>query len=626
MGKILRINLSKLSLKQEPLAERVARKFLGGRGLAAWFLYNELESGIDPMGPDNKLIFATGPYEGSKIPGSSRYAVFAKSPQTGIWGEAHSAGKFPGIFKASGFDVLIFEGQAKEPVYLWVCEGKAELKDVKDLWGLNTGETEETIKKDLGEPKASVASIGPAGENLVLYACVMNDYHCAAGRTGMGTVMGSKKLKAVAVHGTMSTPIADVDRLKTVRTKIIKDIRQNIKDKGWINRLNKHGTLGGLSTLNEQGILPTKNFQSGVFTGAEKITGKTMTDTILLKNWYCPSCPIGCKRVVEVKTGKYAPVDPKYGGVEYETGGAFGSTCMISDLEAIAKMNQLCNMYGLDTISCGVSVAFAMECYEHGIITLEQTDGLKLDWGKADSAIELIDRIAYRRGIGDILALGVQKAAKKLGRDAKPYAVHVKGLELPMHEPRGKKGLGMSYATSPRGGCHMQTTHDPNLEGKRFMKELGFHQPLSRYSTSRKKVEDVVIGEHYLGTLADSLIICKFTNSGIKSRDLIEGLNAITGWSLNLKQFMTMGERIFNLQRVFNVREGITRKDDRLPKRIGQPLPEGTTKGKRLAPYTLRRMLNDYYDIRGWDRKTGIPKAETLKRLALGFTVKELKK
>jgi len=609
---------------EETVSEEDLRKYIGGRGLAAKILFEELKPRIDPFSPENKLIFAVGVLEGSTMPGASRYGVFAKSPLTGIWGEAHAAGSFGIELRNAGYIAIVIEGASPTPVYISVQDSQVRINDASELWGKPTGETEDMIKAEIGEPKAVVASIGIAGENLVNYASVISERHRAAGRCGLGAVMGSKKLKAVAVRGTGKLQVADIEKLNRIRQTYLK----NWKTRGrsdWIKDLPKNGTDGGLESLNEEGLLPTKNFREGTFEYAEDITGETMTKTILVGRQTCPGCPIGCMRKVAVKDGPYAPVIPEYGGPEYETVGSFGSTCYVKDLKAIAKANMLCNMHGVDTISAGVSIGFAMECFERGIITTKDTGGFDLTWGNANAMVKLVEDIAYKRGFGATLALGTRQMAEKFGQGSEKFAAHVKGLEIPMHEPRGKKGVGLSYATSNRGACHLQTDHDPSFEKENFDPAIGITEKINRYSTDRTKAEYVIKSENH-HALIDSLIMCKMSGEGYTTAQLIQVVKAVTGWNVNADELMKTGERIFNLCRVFNVREGITSADDRLPERIAEPATTGPTRGQALDAKTLGLMLDNYYEIRGWNKTTGIPTRSRLEELGLEYVADELER
>lgn len=621
VGKILRVNLGDEKVTREELREDVARKFLGGRGLGAKILFEELKSSVDPLSADNKLIFSTGPLTGAPFAGNSRYCVMAKSPLTGIWGEAHAAGYFGPELKYAGYDAVVFEGKADRPVYLWIRDEEVEIRKAEHLWGKITGEVQRAIREETKDHKTKVACIGPGGENLVRYASIVSDLHCAAGRSGMGAVMGSKKLKAVAVRGTRKVPVADEEKFEDLAKKAAKEVLENLFYKTAYN----YGTSGGLEPLNASGRLPTKAFQKSTFEGAQKISGETMAKTILVGRATCPACPTCHYRVVAVKENAPYEVDPDYGGPEYETCAAFGSLLMNDNLVAIAKANELCNKYTLDTISTGISIAFAIECYEKGVISKKDTGGLDLSWGNYDAVIQLIHNIARREGIGDILADGVKKASAKIGGGSEKWALHVKGQELPMHEPRGKKGLGLSFATSPRGACHLQAMHDDDFADGQITPEIGIDESFKdvlgfSYVTyaGKEKAHLVKITEDLI-SLYDSLIVCFFTvhPCGISINTLVDLTRSVTGWDVEPKELMKVGERASNLCRVFNVREGITRKDDALPERLMEPLPEGPFKGETIP---LDQMLNNYYEYRGWD-EMGIPTKTTLRELGLEFAI-----
>ena len=611
-------------IEAEKLGEETIKRFLGGKCLGAKILYEELEPGIDPLGPENKLIFATGPLTGAPFPGNSRHVVMAKSPITGGWGESHAAGFFGPELKYAGYDAVIVEGSAEEPVYVWVREGEAELRDAKRLWGKITGEVQKEIRKEVGDEKTRVAVIGPGGENLVKYASVISDLYCAAGRCGMGAVMGSKRLKAVAVRGTEKVSIDDEETFKG----LLKTARDQAMA-GWGEGFFNYGTASGLDSLSATGRLPTKAFLKCTFDGSNKITGETLSKTILKRRGTCPACPVAHYRIVETK-GRYV-TDPDYGGPEYETLASLGSLCMNDDLEVIAKANELCNKYSIDTIAAGVSIAFAMECYEKGVLTKKDAGGIDLSWGNGDAIIGMIHKISKREGIGDVLADGVKSAAEKIGGGSEAWALHVKGAELPMHEPRGKKGMGLTYATSDRGASHLQVYHDDSFENEaNVAPEIGIDSslvPQSRTETSPRKVKLVKICEDLMG-LYNSLVICRFTfyPAGASIKTFMGIFRSVTGWDASPMELLEVGERSFNLTRAFNAREGFTREDDKLPKRVMEPLPEGVLKGEAYPADVIENMLDLYYDYRGWDRKRGWPKREKLEELGLEWVADDLSK
>ena len=623
-GKILRVNLSKKAVCRDEFSESDAKKYLGGRGLAAKILFDELRPRIDPLGPENKLVYAAGPFAATGFPLNSRWVVAAKSPLTGIWGESTCGGTFAVQLRKAGYDALVVEGVSEEPVYINIFNDQTELRDARHLWGKMTLDTEFDIAHDLGirerrEDNPAVVNIGPAGENLVKFAAIMHTAHRAAGRTGLGAVMGSKKLKAIAVRGTKKVSIAEPKKLiELVRAASVETVTsENMKF------FTKHGQIGFVAPLQAMGMLPTKNFQHGTFDQYEAISGETMTQTILKGRGTCSQCAVSCKREVEISEGRYAPVDARYGGPEYENDAALGSLMLVSDLRAISKENQLCNAYGLDTISTGVIIAWIMECYDRGILSETDIDGIEATWGNVDASLRLIEKIAKRDGVGNILAEGIRRAAAKIGKGSERYAVEVKGMEIPMHEPRAKKGMGLSYATSNRGGCHMQSFHDTDLEVANAAPEIGISEPIDRHDTSRRKVELIKRSQDWVA-VTNALLLCtspgwigyNYTKPSINA----EVLNAITGWNLRVEDLLIAGERMNNLCRCFNAREGLTRKDDYLPPRFTEdPLPDGPSKGQRLSKEQLEEMLDDYYDIRGWDKKTGNPTKRKLDELGLEF-------
>ena len=616
--------MSKGAISKDRLSETDAKKYLGGRGLAAKILFNELRPGIDPLGPENKLVYAVGPFAATGFPLNSRWLVAAKSPLTGIWGESTCGGTFAVQLRRAGYDALVVEGVSGNPVYVSIFNEEVEIRNAARLWGKMSLETELEIAHDLGikerkEDNPAVANIGPAGERLVRFAAIMHTAHRAAGRTGLGAVMGSKKLKAIAVRGTKKVPIAKPQKLmKTIR----KSSSETVTNPNILS-FTKHGQVGFVGALQALGMLPTKNFQQGTFDHYDAISGEAMTQTILKNRNTCSQCAVNCKREVEVLEGPYAPVDPKYGGPEYENDAALGSLLLISDLRAISKENQLCNAYGLDTISTGAIIAWVMECYDRGIITRADIDGIEVTWGNVEAALKLIEKIATREGVGNILAEGVKRAAKTFGRGSERYAIEVKGMEAPMHEPRAKKGMGLSYATSSRGGCHMQSFHDTELEAPDASPEIGISDTVDRHDTTRNKVDMIKRSQDWVA-VTNSLLLC--TSPGWTGFNYtrpsfnVETLNAITGWDMKVEDLLLTGERMNNLCRCFNAREGLTRKDDYLPPRFTEDtLPDGPSKGQRLTKEQLRDMLKNYYYLRGWDKRTGNPTEKKLRELGLEF-------
>jgi aldehyde:ferredoxin oxidoreductase len=526
--------------------------------------------------------------------------------------------------RKAGYDALVIEGVSEAPVYVTILDDEVEIREAADLWGKMTLDTEIAIAADLGirarsEDNPAVACIGPAGENLVKIAAIIHTAHRAAGRTGLGAVMGSKRLKAIAIRGSKRISVAQPERLKDMIQKVVSECLTNET----IKNFTRHGQPGNVRSLQEMGMLPTKNFQRGTFEGSESITGERMTETILKARNTCSQCPVACKREVEVSKGPYAPVDPRYGGPEYENVAALGSLLLIADLQAISKENEMCNAYGLDAISTGTIIAWVMECYDRGILTKADLDGIEARWSDVDAALKLIKKIAAREGVGDILAEGVKKAAEHFGRGCERYAVHVKGLEIPMHEPRAKKGLGLSYAVSSRGGCHLQAYHDPMFESPNLVPEIGIVNALDRHDTSKEKVNMIIRSQDWIA-ITNSLLWC--TSPGwagyvyTRPTFVTEVLNAITGWDMSVEDLMLTGERMNNLCRCFNAREGMSRMDDYLPPRFTEDtLPDGPSRGHCVSKEQLDDMLDNYYSLRGWDEKTGNPTKEKLNQLGLTF-------
>ena len=600
MGKILKVNLSTGKISEEPLNMNFAKMFLGGSGLACRILYDMINKDTDPLGPENPLIFMTGPLTGTIAPSCGRYVVCAKSPLTGIWGESNSGGKFGPMLKFSGFDGIIIVGRSEKPVYLSIINGSAELRSAEHLVGKNTFETQRILAEELGEKRISVACIGPAGENLVKYAAIMNDGGRAAGRTGMGAVMGSKNLKAVAVFGSQKVPLADEDKF----IEVAKEAHTIVKEAFNSEMFKQLGTGGYVDLAQEMGDMPNKYFTLGVFENASKISGSTMAETILVRNRACYGCPIGCGRVVKIDEGKYKL--PETDGPEYETLCAFGSLILNDNLEGLAYANYLCNIYGIDTISCGSTIAFATYLYEQGKISEGETSGIKLKWGDIDTVIQLIEMIAFRRGFGDILAEGVRRIGEKY--DARDYAAEVKGLEIPFHDPRAFFGMAICYATSPRGACH--------LNGDVYLVDLGQEVPeLGIVSGDRfeeeKKVEVAIKSQNWR-TVYNSIIMCQFCNP--PAEIIAKLLTYSIGQEYTVEDLDLLGERIFNLKRILNNKLGVSRKDDYLPKIVLTPLKEGGTEGR--VP-NIGKMLQKYYEIRKWDYKSGKPTKEKLKQLEL---------
>ena len=603
-GKLLDVNMTTGRMGKYSIPENWQRLYLGGKGLAARILLKEYRKS-HPLAPSNILIYMTGPLVGQSLGGSGRHVVVTHSPLTNFFGEAYCGGFFGTELRRTGYDGLMFRGAASEPMYLTILEGSAELRSARELWGKTSGETEDWLRAKHGRD-VKVSCIGPAGENQVRFAAIMNDRNRANARCGVGAVMGSKNLKAVAVKGNLNPSVHDPKAFDMARREYTKTlITEDMKSFG------KYGTSGGIEALSHMGILPTKNFQAGSFAGASRISGETMHDTIMVDRDTCASCPVRCKRVVRTEADGQK-VTPDYGGPEYETIASFGSLQMNDKLEWIALANQLCNAYGLDTISTGNVIAYAMEASEQGLI-----DDV-IEWGDCKRACELIDKIAHRKGIGDILAGGVAAVSEWAG--GKDFAMHVKGLEVAMHEPRGKKGLGLSYAVSPRGASHMEGFHDTQI-GKVAAPDIGVDKPMNRFvmdgkAEVLKKFEDA-------RSFVNSLLLCVFdVDESADSANLPivrDMTSAVTGLRMDRGEMMRVGERAYNLARMFSVRMGLSRKDDDLPQRFKEsPLPF-KDRSEAIPQDELDRAIRAYYNARGWD-ENGRPTAKRLRSLGVDIS------
>ncbi|MFQ5996167.1 MAG: aldehyde ferredoxin oxidoreductase family protein [Dehalococcoidales bacterium] len=614
-GKILRVDLSSGKIAVEEFPENFYRQYFGGEGFAGYFLLKELPKKVEPLSPENKLIFAAGPLTGVPVGGCGRHSVGAKSPLTGAYGEADSGGYWGAELKMAGFDAIIVEGKAEKPVYLFIRDGEAQIKDARHLWGMKALECQNAIREELGDPLIKVAYIGPAGENLVRFASVMNDLDAAAGRTGMGAIMGSKNLKAVACRGHQRVSLAD--------PPAVRDIGIWVRDNTPITNKGMHdfGTARMIRILDGVGGLPTRNFQLGSLEDADNISGQTMKDTILVRRRACFACPVQCKR--EVKVDEPYTVDPRYGGPEYETLAALGSDCGITDLKALAKGNELVNAYCLDSISCGATIAFAMECFENGLLTSKDTGGIDLRFGNTSAMLQMIEQIALRQGFGDVLAEGVARAAKKIGPGAEEFAFHIKGQELPMHEPRLKQGLGVGYSISPTGADHCHNIHDtvytdmtPSLE---MLKGIGILEPMPADDLSPAKIRLLKYYSEFIHWL-NCAVCCYFVMSlsFVGFDRLTQLVRAVTGWDATFFELLKVGERAVNLARVFNVREGFTAQDDTMPQRFFAPHGSGPLK-VALDPEAFQKAKETYYEMMGWPN--GVPSAGKLGELGIEWTV-----
>jgi len=600
--RILHIDLTTGKTETEPLKEDLARKYIGGIGLGMRLLLDHSKPGVDALSPENPLILATGPLSGTMAPTAGNgHAFVSKSPESGGVAEAKSHGFFGGELKRAGYDAVVIKGRAEKPVYVWIDDDAVQLMDAQHLWGKSPKETEDAIRDELKDYYIRVAAIGPAGEKLVRIACILNDRTRAAGRTGLGAVMGSKNLKAIAVRGTKDVNVAKPKEFQ----EFVKMMHERMKGPA----TRKYRTLGtpeNVLVLNALGALPTRNFTQATFEGANKVSGEYLNERYVAKIIGCLSCAMRCEHIVVVPEGPYKGTTTR---MEYETLWALGPNCGVDRLDAIIQAMEQCNYYGMDGISAGVIVSFAMDCYEHGILTKKDTDGLDLRFGNHEAMLEMLKRIGTRQGLGDTLAEGAKRAAEKIGKGAEKYAVHIKGVEMTGYDIRGLKTAALGYAVSFRGADHNRHgAYDPDVKGKvdRFKAEKGRGKLV-------REVED-------LYTIIDSLIVCKFSRGTYYEgfKDLANYYTLVTGIEVTPEELTITGERINNIGRLFNIREGLTRKDDHLPwKVMNVPIPdEGVAKGSHVTQKDLDILLDDYYEVRGWT-KEGVPTMEKLKEIGL---------
>lgn len=591
-GRYLRIDLSQSKVNVEKLEEEVARKYWGGRGWGGYLLLKELKPGIDPFSPENKVFFLTGPLQGTLTPYSPRFVVLTKSPLAGTFTRAVSGGQWAPELKFAGYDGLILEGRSQKPVFILISDEKVEIRDATHLWGMTTGETENAIRKELKDKTVRVLSIGPAGERKVRFASVMHESRAAA-RGGTGAVMGSKHLKAIAVRGTGDVGIADLSRFKRLLVEAYDSIK---KDPASPSRI-KYGTTGTVAVAHELGVIPVKNFSRGVFEGIEGLMAETMREKIVIHDESCFACALPCGKLSLIKEGPYAGTVLQ--GPQYETIGLLGSNCGISDIEVVARANYLCNEFGMDTISAGNVIAYAMEAFQKGILKKQDTDGMEMRFGDPDILLNWINRIAKREGFGHQLGEGVKAFSQELGKDAEKFAMHSKGQEMASFEPRSVVGMGLLYATASTGANHSF--------GPTFREEM--KHPL----TGKGKAKIVVENQNSY-CLMDSLIYCSFSRYGLNHHTRMQFLSAVTGWDYHPEEIENQTHRIYTAERLFNLREGFEKKDDTLPFRsLYEPMPDGPSRGN-VVP--LEEMLPQYYALRGWDTN-GEPSKERLRELGL---------
>jgi aldehyde:ferredoxin oxidoreductase len=618
-GKVLRVNLTDGSISTETPSDAFYRRYLGGQGFVAHWLLTEVPKNADPLGPENVLIFAAGTTTGIPVSGGGRSAMGAKSPLTGFYGEADVGGFFGAEMVVAGYDAILVYGKAPHPVYLWINKGKVEIRPAGHLWGTTTLDCQKAVREELGDQHIRLAMIGPGGEKMDCIACVINDVKHAAGRTGLGAVMGSKNLKAVAARGAGAVPVADPDGVKA----LARWMRDNWENDA--SGLHKNGTADGVMSLHEAGQLPTRNFQDGQFEGAEKVWGETMSNTILVDRGSCWSCAIHCKRVVDVNEEGYSAV-PEYGGPEYETIGSMGSNCGIDDLRAISAGNELANAYGLDSIAAGMMVSFAMECYEAGLITKKDTGGLDLHFGNGKAMVELIRQMGERTGFGAVLADGPKPAIAKIGPESEEFAMHVKGQPFPMHECRTRHGQALGYAVSPTGADHMHNFWDGGLDKDPVGEELqsfGMYERVPQTVLNGQKVRAYTHMTNW--TWVDNhLGMCAFIPWSVDQTVAL--VNAITGWKTNVYELELAAQRGLTLARIFNMREGMTRADDSLPARMNTPFKTKSVNEKPVTPESLQEAISSFYGMMGWDTETGVPTKATLQQLDIEWAGAHLPK
>lgn len=622
-GKILHVDLTQGQTWVDTPPDSFYRTYGGGSAMGLYYILKGVPRGADPLGPDNILTFFLGVPTGLPISGQSRMTANAKSPLTGGIGDSQCGGFFPAKMKYAGYDGIVLHGAAPSPVYLWIHDGEVELRSASHLWGKVTGEAEAAIKAELGDPKVEVLQIGPAGEQRSRLAAIMNMSNRANGRTGMGAVMGSKNLKAVVVQGSgRSIKAVDPKALTALNRQGNKDIEGNAD----VNGLGIYGTAGVVGFQNTLGSFPTRNYTEGQFEGFEKIMGETLADTILKERDTCYACSVRCKRVVATEfNGR--PVDPFYGGPEYETIATFGSYCGVDDLAAISLANQLCNMYGLDTIGTGATVAFAIECFQNELIGLEDTGGLALRYGDAEMVVTLVEQIATRTGLGALLADGSAHAAKVIGKNAADYLVTCKNAEAPAHMPQAKRSLSLIYAVNPFGADHQSSEHDPMIEegaGELYLERLaliGVSGVQPAYSMNEAKVRFAYLSQVFYSAL-DSYNLCQFVWGPAWTlygpQETADLIRYAAGWEVSVDEVMQVGERRLNMLRAFNAREGFTRAHDVLPVKFSRPLAgTGPSAGVAVDFAELEHYKDSYYALAGWDAVTGVPTPEKLAALGL---------
>jgi len=605
-GKILYVDLTRKKTAIEPLQNEFREKYIGGNGFAIRLLYDNTKSKIDPLSPENALIFAVGPFAGTTVPTSGKYMVQAKSPLTNFMGESVSSGAWGQALKHAGYDTMVIKGRSEKPTYLFVDDNIIQFRDAKSLWGKDSLESGALIIEEIGDENVCPATIGPGGENLVRFANITNDRYRQAGRTGMGAVMGSKNLKAVAVRGTKKIEVSNLEKLM----ERCQEIYEECQGAG-AEAYRTYGTPVMVLVQNHIAAFPTRNWQQSTFDMAENISGEYIREHCLAKVIACSGCPIACDHISAIEDGPYKGTTTS---VEFETIYALGSNCGIGYFPAIAKASDLCDKLGIDTISAGVTIGWAMECFQKGILTKKDTGGIELTFGNHEALIYVIDKIAYREGIGELLAEGVKRASKKVGKGSEYFAMHNKGLEFPGYDLRGLKASALGFNTSTRGGCHLRSSmYDFDAKGK-----------VDRFKAD-KSLGTLVKDREDLWAIVDSLMLCKFIRGVMSTSDKFAELyTLVTGIKMTPGKLQKAGERIYNLEKAYNVREGWTKKDEYPPPRIMKdPIPDGVAKGSVVTKKEFDLMLDGYFEARGWN-SDGIPTKEKLIELGLNKVAKDV--
>jgi len=607
--KLLRVDLTNRTTKVEDIREDDLKKYLGGAGLSAEILRREIKGKIDAYDPQNRVIFACGAFQTPKVPGGAKFSICAISPLTGTYGDSAAGADFGPALRAAGYDLIVVQGASKTPVYVEIVDDKVEIRDASKYWGMDSFEVVDAIHADTGDRKLSISAIGPAGERLVAIACVSVDKHSFAGRCGLGAVMGSKKLKAVAVRGTKKVPVHDPAKVDELTKKFQLEIANAVKE----NKFRLHGTPGLCETAEGLGDMPIKYWDGDVWpAGAKKLGAPNYTEVLQAKPLPCKYCPVGCHRAITItEPAEYAGEEL---GPEYETLGLMGTNLLIDDPKAVAKANGIANRLGIDSISVGAMTGFAIECFEKGWITKKETGGIELKWGDPKTLIKMTELIGKREGFGEWFAKGTLGAAKRISPAAEEIVVHCKGLDIPSHDPRACISLAPTYATGTRGACHFRGPCEDIEMGGFFMPELGIKQGITKFF-EKDNQSLVAVKCQDLGVVCNSLVLCLFmVDGGSWSLTGVTDLfNAITGWNFTVEELIKAGERGFTVQRMLNNRDGYDASTDNLPKKMFVSAKEGFRAGK-VIPF--KELMADYYSIRGWD-SNGRPSKETLVTLGI---------